>query len=40
MSMTLAGYEFDGPIMKTGDLKTLPGVFCSDYGLGYISGLD
>jgi hypothetical protein len=27
MSMTLAGYEFDGPIMKTGDLKTLPGVF-------------
>jgi len=25
--MTLAGYEFEGPIMNSGDLKTLPGVF-------------
>ncbi|MDF1543825.1 MAG: hypothetical protein P1R58_01840 [bacterium] len=27
MSMTLAGYKFEGPIMTSGDLKTLPGVF-------------
>jgi hypothetical protein len=27
MSMKLAGYEFEGPIVKTRDLKKLPGVF-------------
>ncbi|MFQ6609024.1 MAG: hypothetical protein ACE5EE_10915 [Fidelibacterota bacterium] len=27
MSMTLAGYEFEGPIMNAGDLKQFLGVF-------------
>jgi len=27
MSMTLAGYEFEGPVMNSSDLDPLPGVF-------------
>ena len=27
MSMTLAGYSFEGPRMNSYELKTLPGVF-------------